>query len=283
MRLGAPVHPEVPTPTSWIAALQAEGYAAAYCPINADADAITRRAYVQAAADADIVIAEVGAWSNPLSADPDERKAALATCRTQLALADDIGARCCVNIAGSCGQPWDGPHPDNLTPATFDLIVDTVRTILRAVNPSRTTYTLEPMPWMFPHTADSYLALIKAIDHPHFGVHVDMVNVINSPERYFGNADLIREWFSKLGPYVRSCHAKDTRLDTRLTTHLDEVRPGLGNLHYPTLLTELAKLDRDTPLMIEHLAGEADYRLAAAHIRDVAAASGVTFEIGRTT
>jgi sugar phosphate isomerase/epimerase len=277
MRLGAPVHAEPLTPTSWIAALQAEGYTAAYCPVTAKADAATRHAYIQAAAGAGIIIAEVGAWSNPLSADPDERQAALNTCQNQLALADEIGARCCVNIAGSCGQPWDGPHPDNLTDATFDRIVDTVRTILRAVNPSRTFYTLEPMPWMFPHTADSYLALLKAVDHPHFGVHVDMVNVINSPERYFDNAALIREWFAKLGPHIRSCHAKDTRLDTRLTTHLDEVRPGLGNLHYPTLLGELSKLDPDTPLMIEHLATAEDYLLAAAHIRGVASAEGLTF------
>ncbi len=280
MRLGAPIHAEPLTPASWIAALQAQGYTAAYCPISADADEATRRAYVAAARDADIIIAEVGAWSNPLSADPDERRAAIATCQTQLALADDIGARCCVNIAGSCGQPWDGPHPDNLTPATFDRIVDTVRTILRAVNPSRTFYSLEPMPWMYPHTADSYLALLQAIDHPHFGVHIDMVNVINSPERYFDNAALIREWFAKLGPHIRSCHAKDTRLDVRLTTHLDEVRPGEGNLDYATLLTELAALDPDTPLMVEHLATDEDYRLAAAHIRNVAADIGVSFAGG---
>lgn len=277
MRLGAPVFVDDMTPDSWIAALQRERYGAAYCPVGADADAATIRAYVKAAEQADIVIAEVGAWSNPLSLDEATRKAALKTCQTQLALADEIGARCCVNIAGTRGEPWDGPHPSNLTDETFTLIVESVRTIIDAVKPRRTYYTLEPMPWMYPDSADSYLRLLAAIDRPHFGVHVDMVNVINSPQCYFENAALIREWFTKLGPHIKSCHAKDTLLATRLTTHLDEVRPGLGYLDYRTLLRELDKLDPDTPLMIEHLHAEEDYRLSAAYIRGVADEIGLAF------
>lgn len=277
MRLGAPVFVDEMTPDHWVAALQRERYSAAYCPVSADADAATIRAYVAAAEHVDIVIAEVGAWSNPLSADAATRKAALATCQTALALADEIGARCCVNIAGTRGEPWDGPDPSNLTDETFDLIVETVRTIIDAVEPRRTFYTLEPMPWMYPDSADSYLRLLAAIDRPHFGVHVDMVNVINSPQRYFDNAALIREWFGKLGPHIRSCHAKDTLLATRLTTHLDEVRPGLGRLDYRALLRELDKLDPDMPLMIEHLHAEEDYRLSAEYIRAVADAVGLAF------
>lgn len=277
MRLGAPVFVEVMTPDHWIAAVKHERYGAAYCPVGAEADAATIRAYAKAAEKADIVIAEVGAWSNPLSADEATRAAAVEKCQMQLALADEIGARCCVNIAGSRGEPWDGPHPANLTEEAFALIVETVRTIIDAVQPKRTSYTLEPMPWMYPDSADSYLRLIAAIDRPHFGVHMDMVNVINSPQRYFDNAALIREWFAKLGPHIKSCHAKDTLLSTKLTTHLDEVRPGLGYLDYRTLLRELNNLDADTPLMIEHLQTAEDYRLSAAYIRGVADEIGVTF------
>lgn len=277
MRLGAPIFVKDMTPERWIAALKAADYGAAYCPVTADDDAATIQAYVDAAADAGIVIAEVGAWSNPLSADEAERKAALETCQTQLALADQVGARCCVNIAGSRGQPWDGHNPENLTPGTFDLVVETVRSIIDTVKPKRTYYTLEPMPWMYPDTVDSYLDLIKAIDRSHFGVHVDIVNVINSPRRYYDNANIIRAWLTRLGPYVRSTHAKDTLMSTELTTHLDEVRPGLGYLDYRTLLRELNKLEPDTPLMIEHLKTEEAYRLSAQYIRDVAGEVGVSF------
>lgn len=182
MRLGGPVQ-GYDTPEAWIAALRAAGYRAALCPVDADADA---------ARAADIVIAEVGAWCNPLSRDDAERQAALLKCQRQLALADEIGALCCVNIAGSRGEQWDGPHPDNLTPATFDLIVETVRDIIDAVRPTRAFYTPEPMPWAYPDSVDSYLRLIAAIDRRAFGAHLDPVNWVNSPGRYYRALSRVR-------------------------------------------------------------------------------------------
>jgi sugar phosphate isomerase/epimerase len=277
MRLGGPVFVEDLTPERWIAALQSKGYSAAYCPVTSDADSVTVQAYAQAAESAGIIIAEVGAWSNPLSDDAQTRQEALAKCQAQLALADEIGARCCVNIAGSRGDIWDGPHPDNLTQETFDMIVEVVRGIIDAVQPQRTHYTLEPMPWIYPDSADSYLRLIEAIDRPQFGAHVDPVNVVCSPQRYYKNGALIREWFTKLGPYIQSCHAKDIVLSSKLTVHLDEVRPGLGNLDYRVYLQELNKLAPDTPLMLEHLSQESDYDLARAYVQDVASDLGLTF------
>ena len=270
MRLGAPIFETYADPDAWIAAVQRRGYRAAYCPVKPDADAATIRAYAEAAERADIVIAECGAWSNPLSADEDTRRAAIAKCQATLALADAIGARCCVNIAGSRGDKWDGPHAADLTSETFDLIVQTVREIIDAVKPVRTYYTLETMPWMYPDSADSYLELIQAIDRERFAVHLDVVNLICSPQRYFANAALIRECVAKLGPQIKSCHAKDIALADRLTVHLDEVRPGLGGLDYRTLLRELNRLDPDLPLMLEHLPNEVEYDQAASYVQSVA-------------
>ncbi len=270
MRLGAPIFETYADPDAWIAAVQRRGYRAAYCPVKPEADAATIRAYAEAAKRADIVIAECGAWSNPLSSDEGTRRAAIAKCQDMLALADAIGARCCVNIAGSRGAKWDGPNPADLTPETFDLIVQTVREIIDAVKPVRTFYTLETMPWMYPDSADSYLELIRAIDRPQFAVHLDVVNLICSPQRFFANAALIRECVTKLGPQIKSCHAKDITLADRLTVHLDEVRPGLGGLDYRTLLRELSELDPDLPLLLEHLPNEHEYDQAASYVRSVA-------------
>jgi sugar phosphate isomerase/epimerase len=233
------------------------------------------QAYAEAAVAGGVVIAEVGAWSNPLSPDEATRKAALQLCQERLALADAIGARCCVNIAGSRGEQWDGPHPDNLTEDTFALIVETVRKIIDAVHPTRTFYALEPMPWIYPDSADAYLRLITAIDRPRFAAHLDPVNLVSSPQLFYNNASLIRECFQKLGPYIKSCHAKDIRLSGKLTVHLDEVRPGLGSLDYRTFLRELDKLDPDTPLLLEHLPAEEEYALAARYVRSVAQEIGI--------
>jgi len=275
MRLGGPSFGETGTPEGWIAGLRKIGFTAAYCPFGNDADDAKVRVYADAAARAGIVIAETGAWSNPLSPDEAERHKAFATCVNGLTLAERLGARCCVNISGSRGTKWDGPHPDNLTPDTFRMIVEVVRKIIDAVKPIRTFYTLETMPWMYPDSPEHYLALIKAVDRKAFAVHFDPVNLINNPGRYFNNGVLIREFVRMLGPHIRSCHAKDILIQEKPLLHLDEVRPGTGNLDYHALLTAVGNLDPDMPVMLEHLSGEEDYRLAAAHIRTVAAESSV--------
>lgn len=278
MRLGGPVFENCESPEQWVAAVRTLGYSAAYCPVGADADDATVAAYAQAARDADIAIAEVGAWSNPMSPDADVRAKALEHCRRQLELADRIGARCCVNIAGSRGEKWDGPDAANLTDETFAMLVETVRDIIDEVKPSRTFYSLETMPWMYPDSPDSYLQLIHAIDRKAFAVHLDPVNLVCSPQRYYGNASLLRECFDKLGPRIRSCHGKDIALRPEFMTHLDEVRPGLGGLDYGAFLRCLEQLGGDVPLMLEHLPNAEEYRLAAEYVREVARKNGVTIK-----
>ena len=275
MKLGGPLFHPFDDPESWVAACRRHGYTAAACPVDHDAPEDEVRAYARAAEEAGIVIAEVGAWSNPIGPNETERNAALELCKARLDLADRIGARCCVNIAGSRGAIWDGPHPDNLTRETYDLIVETVRNIIDTVKPTRSFYTLETMPWVPPDSPKSYADLVRDIDRPQFGVHFDPVNLVNSPARYYRNGDMIREAFRLLGPKIKSCHAKDITLASRLTVHLEETVPGRGNLDYRAFLTELDRLPPDTPLLMEHMASEEEYAEAAGHIRSVAAQEGI--------
>ncbi len=278
MRLGGPVFEDCSDPYAWVAALKNRGYTAAVCPLEDASDPDRVAAFRKAARDMDVVIAEVGAWSNPLSPNKVERQKALDLCRDRLALAEMIGARCCVNIAGSVGETWDGPCPADLTAETFDLIVQTVRGIIDQVQPSRTFYTLETMPWMYPDSPDSYLRLIEAVDREQFAVHLDVVNMVNCPTRYFRNAEFVRECFAKLGPHVKSCHAKDVRLEEGFPLHLKEVRPGLGELDYGALLSEVEKLGLDTPVLLEHLPSDEEYHLAAAYLYKVASELGMTIK-----
>ena len=269
MRLSGPIFEKTSGPAGWVEAVKRAGYAAASLPLPHDSDDASINAYLSAAAKADILIGEVGAWSNPIDPDPTKAGEALLKCQSHLAWAERIGARCCVNIAGSRHpEKWDGPHPDNFSRDTFDFIVQTTRVIIDAVKPKRTVYSLETMPWIFPSSPDEYLDLIKAIDRPGFAVHLDPVNMINTPARAYRSGDFIRECFAKLGPYIRSCHAKDIVLREKLTVHLDECRPGTGMLDYDTFLRELARLDPDTVIALEHLPPE-EYPGAAQFIRDV--------------
>ncbi len=278
MRLGGPVFGSCADPAAWAAAVKRLGYGAAYCPVDAGAGDDAVAAFARAAKDADVVIAEVGAWSNPIDPDAAKARAAVEMNQKQLALADRIGARCCVNISGSRSTTsWAGPHADNFSKDTFDLVVRTVRGILDAVKPARTFYTLECMEWSPPYTADNYLDLIKAIDRKAFAVHFDPVNLIWSPMRFYQTGEILRDFCAKLGPRIRSCHAKDIALSDQLTVHLSEVRPGTGGLDYATFLREIAKLEPDTPIMLEHLPNEEEYTKAAAHIRSVAKKESLEF------
>jgi len=275
MRLGGPVFESYENPGQWVSATHALGYRAAFCPIEPDTPGDAVREYASAAGEHDIVIAEVGAWCNPISPDSATRTAALDKCKRSLTLADTVGARCCVNIAGSRGEKWDGPCAGDLTEDTFDMIVESVREIIDTVGPTRTFYTLETMPWMYPDSADSYLSLLRAIDRPRFAVHFDPVNLICSPQRYFDNAAIIEDFVARLGPHIKSCHAKDILLQDRLTVHLDEVRPGCGQLDYRTYLGAIAQLPGDIPIMLEHLSDAREYAAAADHIRAMAKAEGI--------
>jgi sugar phosphate isomerase/epimerase len=275
MRLGGPILERFSDPGEWAGAVKRLGYRAAYSPIGPEEAGDRALDYARAAREADIVIAEVGAWSNPLSPDAKTAGAAMETNRRALALADIIGARCAVNIAGSRGKKWDGPHPDDLAPEAFDRVVQSVRGIIDDVKPARAFYTIETMPWMHPDSPDDYLALIRAVDRKQFGAHLDPANMITSPRRYFGNGEFIRECFRKLGPYIKSCHAKDIILGDQMTTHLSETRPGLGGLDYRVYIEEAARLDADLPVMLEHLKTAEEYALAAEHVRSAAASIGV--------
>lgn len=278
IRLGGPVFDKFDTPEDWILTLKKLGYRAAYCPVSPGADQELIKAYQLAAAKNDVVIAEVGAWSNPIDPDKEKAEKAFEKCVVSLALADQIGARCCVNVSGSRNRKnWAGPHKDNLTEATFDLIVETTRKIIDAVKPTRTWFALEAMPWSYPDSADSYLRLIKAIDRERFGVHLDPVNLVNSPQIYFRNGEMISDSFRKLGPHIRSCHAKDITLrEDNAIPQFDEIVAGKGNLDYPVFLTELAKL-KDIPLMMEHLNTAEEYNQAAGYIRSVGKTVNVKF------
>lgn len=270
VRLGGPVFEPYEGPEAWVNALRKRGYRAGNCPLEPGAGEQEIRDLENAAREHDVVIAEVGTWSNTLSPDPGEAKEAIEKCIAGLVLAEQVGARCAVNISGSKNQKyWAGPHPDNMTQPVFDQVVEITRKIIDAVKPHRTVFALEAMPWAYPYSTETYLHLLKAIDRKGFGVHLDPVNMITSPQDYYNNGKLIREMFAKLGPHIKSCHAKDITLrEDNYIPQLDEIRPGLGTLDYGIFLQELSRL-RDVPLMMEHLKTDEEYTLAADHIRSV--------------
>lgn len=278
VRLGGPIFVKSDDPAELAREHRKLGYSAAYCPAVKLEDRERIAAIEKAYAAENVVIAEVGAWVNMLDPDADKRAKNQKYVTDRLALAEAVGARCCVDIAGSYDDKvWYGPHPDNLSKKFFDATVENCRKVIDPVQPKRTKFTIEMMGWSIPDGPDSYLKLIKAVDRKAFGVHMDVCNGINCPTRFYQNADFIRECFAKLGQWITSCHAKDLAWITELNVHFQEVIPGRGKLDYAAYLTSLAALPVDAPLMLEHLKTADEYAEGAAYIRKVAAGAGVTF------
>jgi len=244
IRLGGPVYVRTDDPAELAQAYRKLGYRAAYCPNVPVNDTDRIQAFSNAFAKQDVVIAEVGRWCNLLESDSKKRRANLDRVVDGLALAEAIGALCCVNIAGSYNaKVWYGPHPDNLSERFFDAAVENARKIIDAVKPKRAP-----------------------------------CNLINSPTRFYRNADLVNECFDKLGPWIVSCHAKDLKWEVDMNVHFVEVIPGTGSLDYETFLRRLAALPNDAPLMLEHLHNAEEYDQARRYILELAPEVGARFE-----
>src|SRR5437867_3775860 len=279
IRLGAPIFLKSDDPREFAREHRRLGYSAAYCPRIATVENSALLAEIRKSFAAEnVVIAEVGAWVNMLDPDAEKRRANLKYVTDRLALSEAVGARCCVNIAGSYHpKVWYGPHPKNLSREFFDATVENCRRVIDAIKPARTKFTIEMMGWNLPDGPDSYLELIRAVDRPAFGVHLDVCNGINSPTRYYRNSEFIAECFRKLGPWIASCHAKDLEWKVELNVHFQEVVPGRGEVDYAGYLGELSKLPVDALLMLEHLKTAEEYEEGKKYIQKVAAGIGVQF------
>jgi len=279
VRLGGPIFLDSRDPAELAREHRRLGYSAAYCPeIATVQDTDMLRAIDRAFAAQNVCISEVGAWKNMLDPDAEKRRQNLAYVTERCALAEAVGARCCVDIAGSFNpDSWYGPDPKNLSREFFDATVENCRHVIDAVKPARTRFTIEMMGWNLPDTPDAYLELIRAVDRKAFGVHLDICNGINSPRKFYENTAYIEECFRKLGPWIVSCHAKDLKWIVEYSVHFQEVVPGRGRIDYKAYLRGLAGLGRDTPLMLEHLSAAAEYDEGREYIRKIGNAIGVQF------
>ncbi len=279
IRLGGPIFLKSDDPVALAREHRRLGYSSGYCPEMATlADSKLLNEITRAFAAENVLIAEVGAWKNLLDPDPVKRRENLDYVTQRCALADAVSALCCVDIAGSYNPSrWYGPDPKNLSREFFDATVENCRYILDAVKPTRTRFTIEMMGWNLPDGPDAYLELIRAVDRKAFAVHLDVCNGINRPQRFYHNADFIRECFRKLGPFIISCHAKDLRWDIEMNVHFEEVVPGRGQLDYRAYLGELSQLRRNVPLMLEHLKTAEEYDEGRLYIREVGDRMGLTF------
>ena len=258
------------SPEEWADEIVKMGFRAASFPGNYKQPDSLIEAYVKAAGERDILIAEVGAWVNPFSPDEETAAEARERCVEQLRLADAIGARCCVNISGAFGPKWDFCYRENYSQEAYEKNVEFIQSLLDTVKPKNTCYALESMQWMLPSSPEETLKIIQDIDSPHFKAHVDICNMVNDPYKFTHTDELIDRCFSLLGDQIVSCHLKDITMDEGSTVHITEVLPGQGQMDIRRYLQRIAELeDKDTPVLIEHLPDKASYEKALKHVKNI--------------
>lgn len=277
MRLGANGFP-YENPDQWLWRVKELRASTVTAPITCEDPPELKREYQKLIHSHRLSVGEVGIWRNALALNPEERKRVLDFSKGQLALAEELEAGCCVNISGARGPIWSGYYPENYSADTYALLVDTVREIVDAVKPKRTFYTIEPMQWMHPDSPDDYLKLLQDIDRDSVGVHLDYVNMINSMERYHNRCEFIKECYRKLGPHIKSVHAKDLHLGPESPCCLRECDPGQGEIDFALVLRLSHRLGADTPVFVEHMTEYAQFQQAMAHLRKAGEDCGVPIQ-----
>ena len=257
------------TPEDWAAKHKALGLKAINFPVSYLEGEEKYMAYKKAADAAGLSISEVGIWRNTLAADPAERKKWIDYAIGELQMAEEIGAACCVNVVGTPNGPrWDGGYRGNFSAELWAEAVKMIRQIIDAVKPRRTKFCIESMPWMIPSSPDECLRLLEDVDRAEFATHLDVVNMITSPQRFFFNDDFLRECFTKLKGTIVSCHLKDIKLKEEYTFQLEESACGDGSLDLE-LYASLASAENPfMPMIIEHLETDQEYFDSVEYVKE---------------
>lgn len=274
MKLGINYAPEHTSPQEWAEALSRMGVQATSFPVNYKTPVNIVDAYVTAAKDYDIMIAEVGIWNSPLHPDKKVAQQAFEACEEQLRLAEYIKARCCVNVSGAAGPVWYGCYPENYSDAVYRKNIEIVRELCDRVKPRNTYYTLEVMQWMVPDSPKQYQRFIEEVDRQEFAVHMDAVNFINNPYHYTHPKEVIDEAFTLLGRKTKSCHLKDYLMEEGSTLSIKEVLCGQGKMDIPYYLSKIDEVDPDMPVLLEHLNTKQEYEEALNYVKSIYNADG---------
>lgn len=269
MKLGISSSLKHTSPEDWAQKHKNLGLKCVNFPVTYEAGRDVYMAYKTEADKAGLVIAEVGVWKNTMAADPKEKAKWIEFAVNQLKMADEVGAVCCVNVAGTPHGPrWDGGYRENFSKETWIQTVEMVQQIIDTAKPKHTKYSIESMPWMIPTGPEEYAKLINDVNRNEFSAHLDVVNMITSPKRYFFNDEFLKECFEILKGNILSCHLKDIHLKEEYTFQLEECACGKGELNLELFAELASKENPNMPMIIEHLTTDQEYFDSVAYVQN---------------
>jgi len=160
-----------------------------------------------------------------------------------------------VTWSASYSARFDGAEPRNHTPEAVAQLHRAIReVVLPILDPIGGHVAFEPY---FPHVLGT-VELAKEALAPfpvrRVGLLLDPPNFI-TPALYPRRDEEMRRTFRELGGRVHLVHLKDMKLNATGQS-VDLPGPGGGEMNYPLLISELRKLNRPLPCIIEHIKAE---------------------------
>jgi sugar phosphate isomerase/epimerase len=228
----------------------------------------------------DLVVGEAGMWQNLMSLDDDLRDQRIEMTRTMLCKAELMDCRCVVTLVGS-NDPSDFPLTPNremFSDASKAEFREVVLRVLDGLDLEMTSYVIEPWFTTFFYRPETIAEFIASVDHPRFGVHLDLMNMVDW-KSFYDTTTLVEQTFALLRDRVRSVHLKDIRWDYQHQgLKWDEVLIGDGVIDYEAYLRAIAdELPEDMTCYCEHLPDEKSYAENFARVHARAEQAGVLF------
>ncbi|MGO8930086.1 MAG: sugar phosphate isomerase/epimerase family protein [Limisphaerales bacterium] len=160
-----------------------------------------------------------------------------------------------VTWSASYSPRFDGTEPRNHTPEAVAQLHRAIReVVLPILEPSSGRVAFEPY---FPHvlgTVELAKEVLAPFPAPQVGLLLDPPNFI-TPALYPKREEELRRLFRELGGHIHLAHFKDLKLNPAGHS-VDLPGPGGGEMNYPLLISEIRKLRRPLPCIIEHIKAE---------------------------
>ena len=148
------------------------------------------------------------------------------------------------------------PHPENRSPETRRVLVESLRQVADTAEELGVTLALEGHVLSPLWSAEVVREVLKAVNSPALRFNMDPVNFVGCVEDAYDTTSLLGRLFDLLGPYTVGAHAKDFLLQNRLVLHVEETVIGRGLMDQATFLQLMDRWCPDGFVLIEHLPDE---------------------------
>jgi sugar phosphate isomerase/epimerase len=192
-------------------------------------------------------------YTNIVDPNPARRQRGLAKTESLLANVKRLG---CTNVSTETGtlnptSEWL-ISPENATEEGYQKCRAAIEKLVRQAEKTGATVSIEPYWQNVIDSIDRAERLLRDVDSPSLRLVMDPCNYYRKQDLPNTSA-MLKEMFKRLGDKIVIAHAKDVKASANGT---DLPASGRGDLDYPLYLRLLIELEREMPLLIEHVTWE---------------------------